>query len=140
VIVLDTNVLSEPLRARPDRNVLAWLESVEDVAITSVSVGEVLTGVRLLPEGRRRRGLLAAIEATLTTFAERVLAYDEAAARIYAELQVQRRAAGAALSVEDGMIAAMCLSTSARLATRNVRDFDGLGLDLFNPWELQGDR
>jgi toxin FitB len=135
VIILDTNVLSEPLKSQPDSRVLGWLASAQgDVAVTSISVGELLTGVRRLPSGRRREGLLAAIEHTLTTFAGRVLPYDDAGARVYAHIQESRRLSGVPLSVEDGMIAAICSTRGAELATRNVQDFEGLGLELINPW------
>jgi predicted nucleic acid-binding protein len=135
MIVLDTNVLSEPLKSQPSAEVLRWIAATDAAATTSVSVGELLTGVGLLPAGRRREGLQAAIERTLTSFSDNVLPYDEAAARSYAELQERRRSVGAPLSVEDGMIAAICASRSLRLATRNIRDFQGLGLELINPWE-----
>jgi toxin FitB len=135
MIVLDTNVLSEPLKLRPDEQVLAWLASLdEEAGVTSISVGELLTGVRALPVGRRREGLLEAIEATLRTFAGSVLAYDEAAARHYARLQESRRGAGRPLAVEAGMIAAICVARGTTLATRNTCDFAGLGLDLVDPW------
>lgn len=135
MIVLDTNVLSEPLRTRPEPRVLAWLEAVTDsVALTSISVGEILTGVRRLPEGRRREGLLAEVERSFTIYAAQVLPYDEAAARIYAQLQAVRRANGHPLSVEDGMIAAICQSRGLALATRNAKDFQALGIDLIDPW------
>jgi toxin FitB len=136
MIVLDTNVLSEPLKQQPDEHVLAWLSSLdEEAGVTSVSVGELLTGVRALPVGRRREGLLEAIESTLGTFAGSVLAYDESAARRYARLQELRRAAGRPpLAVEDGMIAAICAARGTTLATRNTADFVGLGLDLIDPW------
>lgn len=135
MIVLDTNVLSEPLKIRPDEHVLAWLGSLDEVAgVTSVSVGELLTGVRALPTGRRRQGLLEAIESTLRTFAGAVLAYDEPAARHHARLQERRRAAGRPLAVEDGMIAAICTARGATLATRDTTDFTGLDLDLIDPW------
>ncbi len=135
MIVLDTNVLSEPLRLRPDERVLEWFGALEDeTAVTAVSVGELLVGVRALPEGRRPAGLLDAIESTLRTFAGSVLAYDEAAARHYARLQVERRAIGRVLAVEDGMIAATCLAHGAVLATRNTADFAGLGVEIIDPW------
>jgi predicted nucleic acid-binding protein len=135
MIVLDTNVLSEPLRLQPDERVLAWLATLEEeTAMTSVGVGELLVGARALPEGRRRAGLLDAIEMTLQSFAGSVLAYDEASARHYARLQEVRRTAGRPLSVEDGMIAATCLAHGAALATRNTVDFAGLGLELIDPW------
>ncbi|HEY0260392.1 MAG TPA: type II toxin-antitoxin system VapC family toxin [Lacisediminihabitans sp.] len=136
MIVLDTNVLSEPLRAQPDPRVLGWFAALtEETTLTAISVGEILIGVRRLPEGRRRSGLTAAIDRLLASYADQVMPYDEPAARVYAGLQESRRAAGRPLSVEDGMIAAVCLHRGARLATRNVRDFDGLGVDLINPWE-----
>jgi toxin FitB len=135
MIVLDTDVLSEPMRLRPDARVLAWLTGLEEEsAVTSVTVGELLTGIRTLPEGRRRDGLLAAVEATLGTFAGSVLAYDDAAARRCAQLHEVRRAAGRPLSVEDGMIAAICLVAGATLATRDASGFAGLGLELVDPW------
>lgn len=135
MIVLDTNVLSEPLKARPDERVLNWLGSLREASgVTSVSVGELLTGVRALPAGRRRDGLLESIESTLSTFAGNVLPYDEPAARVYARLQELRRAAGRSLAVEDGMIAAICTSRRMTLATRNTADFAGLDLELVDPW------
>ncbi len=135
MIVLDTNVLSEPMKARPDEHVLAWLGSLSEVTgVTSVSVGELLTGVRALPAGRRRAGLLEAIDSTLRTFAGNVLGYDETAARAYARLQERRRAAGHPLASEDGMIAAICATRGTTLATRNTTDFAGLDLELIDPW------
>ncbi len=135
MIVLDTNVLSEPLKQQPNEHVLAWLTSLEEEAgVTAISVGELLTGVRALPAGRRRTGLLETIESTLMAFRGAVLAYDEAAARDYARLQESRRGAGRPLAVEDGMIAAICVARGRTLATRNTSDFAGLGLDLIDPW------
>lgn len=136
MIILDTNVLSEPLKSGPDATVLTWLESVrESATVTSISVGEMLTGVRRLPAGRRREGLLSAIERTVAAFAEKILPYAEAEARVYARMQESRRESGVPLSVEDGMIAAICSTHDGRLATRNVKDFQGLGIELINPWD-----
>lgn len=134
MIVLDTNVLSEPLCPRPDARVLGWLERNPDVGVTSVTVGELLSGARMLPHGRRREGLLDGIERMVESHSDRVFAYDEHAARTYATLQERRREAGSSLAVEDGMIAATCLSVGAVLATRNIKDFAGLGLELIDPW------
>jgi toxin FitB len=136
VIVLDTNVLSEPLRPRPDRAVVQWLGAQSDVAVTAVTVGELYVGVRLLPQGKRREELLLAIETALERHSGRVLAYDEPSARIYARLQEARRASGRPLTVEDGMIAAIALCHGALLATRNVDDFGDLGLDVIDPWTM----
>lgn len=138
MIVLDTNVLSEPLRARPSAEVLAWLESqTETLALTAISVGELLTVVRLLSPGRRRAGLEAAIEVVLAAHADRVLPYDEPAARHYSRIMESRRTSGHPMSVEDGMIAAICLARGAGLATRNLKDFDGLGLEVIDPWDVR---
>lgn len=137
MIVLDTNVLSETVREQPDPPVLAWLGSQTNVATTSITVGELLTGARLLPHGQRRDALLSAIEDTVGEFRDSVLPYDESAAAVYAELQEQRTAAGRPLSVEDGMIAAICRCRGCPLATRNVKDFLDLGIDLINPWDVE---
>jgi len=132
VIVLDTNVLSEPLRPAPSGKVVAWMSSQTDVAVTAVSVAELLVGARRLPPGVRKERLIADIEVILS--GARVLSFDERAARVYARMQESRRAAGHALSVEDGMIAAIAAVHHAALATRNTADFEGLDLDLINPW------
>lgn len=135
MIVVDTNVLSEPLRAVPSTRVLGWLATPgDDVYVTSVTVGEILRGVRLMPEGRRRRELWSGIDSLLGRFRHQVLDYDIRAAEQYAFLSEERRRAGRAISVEDGMIAAICLVHGARLATRNTKDFDELGIELIDPW------
>jgi predicted nucleic acid-binding protein len=135
VIVLDTNIISETVRAQPSPTVMQWLTSSnEPFAITTVTIGELLTGVRLLPQGKRRTSLMAAIEQVLLRWAV-TLPYDEAAARIYAAMREQARAQGRGLSVEDGMIAAISAAHGASLATRNVSDFDFLPIPTVNPWE-----
>jgi predicted nucleic acid-binding protein len=137
MIVLDTNVLSEPLKQHPDEGVIAWLSGIdEETCVTAISVGELLTGVRALPAGRRRTGLLDAIGRTLDGFAGAVLPYDADAAHRYAHLQEIRRSAGRPLSVEDGMIAAICAVRGTALATRDVGDFEGLGIELIDPWTV----
>jgi predicted nucleic acid-binding protein len=141
VIVLDTTVLSEPLKERPDERLLAWLAAIEGrVVITAISVGELLVGARLLPPGRRRERLIAAVDRVLATHGAEVLPYDAAAAGRYAEMQERRRVLGRPLSVEDGMIAAICARHGARLATRNVRDFHGLDLEVIDPWSAGSGR
>jgi predicted nucleic acid-binding protein len=134
MIVLDTNVVSEAVRANPSPTAMTWLaRRNEEFAITAITVGELLSGVRLLPKGRRREGLMAAVEDVLLRWAIR-LPYDEAAARAYAVVREHARRLGRGLSVEDGMIAAICATRGARLATRNVRDFDFLPIPVVNPW------
>jgi predicted nucleic acid-binding protein len=135
VIVLDTNVVSETVRDLPSPAVMQWLEKCDEpMAITTVTIGELLSGVRLLPNGRRRDGLMTAIEKVLLRWAVN-LPYDEIAARIYAAMREQAHRQGRGLSVEDGMIAAICAAHGATLATRNVADFDFLPVPIRNPWE-----
>lgn len=136
MIVLDTNVLSETLGPQPHAGVITWLRHAPaNTTLTAVSVGEILTGIRLLPQGRRREGLTSAAKELLATFGDRVLPYDERAARNYAKMHESRRRIGQPLSVEDGMIAAICRTNGAVLATRNVKDFHRLGVELIDPWE-----
>jgi toxin FitB len=137
VIVLDTNVLSEAMRTRPDKTVATWLSGpyADDAYTTAISVGEILTGIGMLPRGKRRDRLRQITERLLEELKDRVLAYDTHAATIYAQLHEKRRIAGRPLSVEDGMIASICARENARLATRNVRDFADLEIELVNPWE-----
>lgn len=140
MIVLDTNVLSEVLRLMPEPRVLSWLSSHPRPSLftTAVTRGEVLYGVRLLPEGRRRQGLWSAALAIFDEdFAGQVLTFDSGAADAFADIAADRRSAGKPISQLDAMIAAIARSRGAVLATRNVRDFEGCGIAVVNPW---GDR
>ncbi len=137
MIILDTNVLSELLRPAPEAHVLAWLEeqSPASVFTSAVTQGEILYGIRLLPESQRRRKLWdAALTIFNEDFAGRVLSFDGEAAVAYAEISASRRAAGRAISQFDATIAAVTRSHGAVLATRNGKDFEGCGIDLVDPW------
>jgi predicted nucleic acid-binding protein len=135
VIVVDTNVLSEPLQRTPDPGVLAWLaEHGHEIALTAITVHELLYGVQRLPKGKRRTGLAEAIERLIRGAGDRVLEYDEEAARTHATLRVARETTGQVSSVEDGMIAAIAVAHRAVLATQNVTDFEGFGVQVVNPW------
>jgi predicted nucleic acid-binding protein len=137
VIVLDTNVLSELLRAEPEARVLAWLEAQPGGSLftTTVTQGEILLGIGVLPPGRRRSALATAARAVFDEdLAERVLPFDGDAAVAFAEIGAARRALGRPISQADAMIAATARSRGAGLATRNIRDFEHCGLDLVNPW------
>jgi predicted nucleic acid-binding protein len=137
VIVLDTNVVSELMRPEPNPAVLAWVDaqSDRDLWLCSVVVSELLYGLARLPMGSRRAQLTQAFEAMLAEdFAGRVLAFDLPAAVVYADLVSTREQQGQPLAMADSQIAATCLAHGARLATRNVRDFEGLGLSWVNPW------
>lgn len=135
MIVLDTNVLSEPLRAGPDPRVLSWLsEHSRDVAITAITVAELRFGVLRLPGGRRRDELMNAVDALLRDAADRTFSFDASAAEIAGRLRAEREASGRAVSTEDTMIAAICLAGGHSLATRNTRDFADAGIELHDPW------
>lgn len=137
MIVIDTNVLSEVLRPVPEPRVLAWLSSRPRSSLftTSVTRGEVLFGLRLLPEGLRRQGLWSAALAIFDVdFSGQTLDFDSGAADAFAEISATRRQAGKPISQFDAMIAAIARSRGAGLATRNVRDFEDCGVDVVNPW------
>lgn len=137
MIVLDTNVVSELMRGSPQQTVLAWFgaQSPSSLFVTTVTEAEILTGIALLPYGRRQRGLSEAATRVFTTlFAGRILVFDSDAANIYAEIFAQRHAAGRPISQADCQIAAIARSREASIATRNVTDFEGIEVELIDPW------
>ncbi len=137
MIVLDTNVISEVFRPHPDAKVVAWLESLSgEVAITAITLAELLAGVRRLPDGRRRTALAERIESTLQPYRQSraVLAFDDAAADHYADILAARERAGLPISTADAQIAAICRRHEAVCATRNLKDFASTGIELVDPW------
>jgi predicted nucleic acid-binding protein len=138
VIVLGTNVLSELVRPAPHPAVLAWAARVPRTGIATTAITEAETRLRLalLPDGQRRDALPDAVEALFADLlAERVLAFDRAAALHYAAIVVARRAAGRPVTTADAMIAAIARAHgAAALATRNIADLEGCGLALIDPW------
>jgi toxin FitB len=136
MIVLDTNVVSELMRAAPSAEVVAWVhrQSAAEVCTTSVTLAEVRYGIARLPAGRRRDLLRAAADDVFGTFADQVLTFDGAAAVHYADIVVEREHSGSPISGFDAQIAAVCRTHHASLATCNTDDFDRLGLDLIDPW------
>ncbi|MGA8276940.1 MAG: type II toxin-antitoxin system VapC family toxin [Rhodanobacteraceae bacterium] len=140
MIILDTNVLSDTLRPAPSATVLEWLASKPAAALftTTITRGEILYGVRLLPKGRRRDALWHAVQAIFDEdFARRILSFDSHAADAYADIAAARKTAGQAISQLDAMIAATARSRGAALATRNIKDFSACGIELVNPWGKQ---
>ena len=137
MIVLDTNVVSELMRDSPQQAVRAWFraQSVSSLFVTTVTEAEILTGIALLPDGRCRRGLSdAAARVFAVLFAGRILVFDSDAANIYAEIFTQRHTSGRPISQADCQIAAIARSRDAALATRNVSDFEGVEVEIINPW------
>ncbi len=137
MIVLDTNVLSELRRPNPDLSVINWFtdQVTSHLHMTTISEAELRYGVEMLPAGRRREKLMVGIERLFrVVFAGRILPFDSRAARSYAAIAASRRAAGRPISQADCQIAAIAHSVGASIATRNVRDFEGCGVDVINPW------
>jgi toxin FitB len=137
MIVLDTNVLSEALRPVPEPSVLNWLADQPSASLftTAITRGEILCGIRLLSDGKRRKGLWDAANKVFDEdFADHVLSFDGDAADMYADIAASRRIAGKPISQFDAMIAAMARSRGAILATRNVKDFESCGIELVSPW------
>ncbi len=137
MIILDTNVISEVMRPIPAASVSRWLETQQRASVfsTTVTQAEILFGIHLMPEGKRRDGLLGAA----TTFfnvrlAGKVLSFDGDAAVAFSRLAADRRRSGRPISHPDAQIASITLSLGATLATRNVRDFEHCGIEMVNPW------
>jgi len=140
VIVLDTNVVSELMKATPTAAVVAWIGRSDsaDFCTTSITEAEVLNGVLALPAGRRRRALEQAADAMFAEdFAGRILPFDRRAAPAYAEIVTERDRQGPPISQFDAQIGAITRSVGAVLATRNVDDFDHCGISVVNPWESE---
>jgi len=137
VILLDTNVVSELMRSSPDHAVEAWVADhpAEELFFSAIGEAELRYGVAVMPAGRRRDRLSSGIEAMLyEDFEGRVLPFDSDAARAYAEVASARRASGRPVPTADCQIAAIARSRGMSVATRNVRDFADMGVDLIDPW------
>lgn len=137
MILLDTNVLSELMKARPDPAVVGWLDRhpLASVWISSISVMELHFGLELLDAGRRKSELRAALDRlTSATFGERVAPFDATAAVAAGRLAAARRRGGSTVDHRDTQIAGIALAHGAILVTRNPRDFADLGIDVANPW------
>ena len=137
MIVLDTNVVSELMVPRPSAKVVEWVseQRAPTLYLTTISEAELRYGAAILPAGRRRERLLSEIEGMLQKdFEGRVLPFDRSAAFNYPEVAAARRYSGHPISHADCQIAAIARSNGAAVATRNVRDFEGCGVDIIDPW------
>jgi predicted nucleic acid-binding protein len=137
VIILDTNVVAELMRPEPSPQVSAWVRGRDrrDLRTTSITLAEIRYGIAQLPDGRRKTVLLDAAEDIFRAFADQILPVDEAAAVHYAAIAGTRERAGKPIAGFDALIAGVCRSRGARLATRNQPDFDGIGIEVINPWD-----
>jgi hypothetical protein len=137
MILLDTNVVSEPLRHAPEARVIEWMDAqpLETLFLTAVTVAELRAGVALLPTGKRRAGLQTDLEKrVLPLFAGRVLPFDLSCTQHYAELITKGRAAGLAIATADGYIAAIAAANGLAVATRDTTPFEAAGVTVINPW------
>ena len=137
MIILDTNVLSELLRPAPAGQVERWLAAQDGTKVyfTTVGEAELRLGVAILPAGKRRAVLTTAIEGLLDEdFRDRILPFDRPAARAYATIAAERRAAGRPISQFDCQIAAIARAREATVVTRNTSDYEGCGIELIDPW------
>jgi predicted nucleic acid-binding protein len=136
VIILDTNVVSELMRPEPAAQVANWVRDRDrrELRTTAITVAEVRYGIARLPDGRRKQVLLAAADEVFSAFEDQVLPVDTAAAEHYAAIASSRERAGKPIAGFDALIAAVCRCQGATLATRNVSDFDGTGIEIINPW------
>ena len=138
MILLDTNILSELMRPAPEAAVERWLagQPPASVFISAITEAELRYGLALMPVGRRRSTIAAEIEGMLgEDFRGRILPFDIPAAVAFAEIAADRRQAGRPISQADAQIAAIARSRGAALATRNVADFEGCGIEVVNPWK-----
>lgn len=143
MILLDTNVVSETLRPAPDPLIVRWLDQrSSDCAISAITILELRVGLARLPKGRRRETLEAFLDRIVRRFALRTFAFDHHAAEASARLFAQARASGRGIQnlpdmFADLQIAGIALANGLSLATRNTRDFAGLGLDIIDPWKAK---
>lgn len=137
MIVLDTNVISEVIKPDPTAEVTAWLarERPSNIFTTAITQAELLYGIELMPRGRRRSALEAAITRILRELlVDRIMPFDSDAGEVYARIAASRRAMGRPISEADAQIAAIVHSRGASLATRNAADFEHCGIKVVNPW------
>ncbi|MHB8346058.1 MAG: PIN domain-containing protein [Acidiferrobacterales bacterium] len=138
MIILDTNVVSEPMKPNGNPTVQTWLDqqAAETLYLTTTSLSELLVGIEMLPDGKRKEGLDVALsELVMRLFGSRILSFDQQAAMAYASLIGRARAGGCLISVADGQIAAIAAVHGFSVATRDIAPFVAAGVPVINPWE-----
>ncbi|MGB4811324.1 MAG: type II toxin-antitoxin system VapC family toxin [Methylophilaceae bacterium] len=139
MILLDTNVISEPLKASGDPKIVAWInaQNIETLYLSTIGLAELRFGIAVLPEGKRKNMLHSSLEQrVLPLFEGRILSFDTAASQAYAVLRSRARAAGQAIAPADGYIAAIAMTNGLAIATRDTKPFIVAGLTVINPFDL----
>lgn len=137
MILLDTNVISEPLRRTPEPRVIEWIDSqrLETLYLSAITVAELRAGIALLPTGKRRSGLQENLQKrVLPLFGGRVLSFDLSCTQHYATLVAKARQTGLAIAAADGYIAAIAAASGFAVATRDINPFEAAGVTVINPW------
>ncbi|MDR1968558.1 MAG: type II toxin-antitoxin system VapC family toxin [Burkholderiaceae bacterium] len=141
MILLDTNVLSEPLKPRPNPALLAWMnaQALETLHICTISLAEMRFGMAIMPDGKRKKNMKQWLEEHMVPLFEgRVLAFDAAPAAVYGQLRANAGAAGKAIDAVDGYIASIVFTHGLSVATRDIAPFSAAGLKVINPWGTGG--
>ena len=135
MILVDTNIWSELSRPQPDRLVQAWeTAQAPRLWLATVVIGELLSGAHMLPDGKRKQAFLDGYDALIEAHSDRIVDFDLAASRLYGGIVAFQIRAGRTPGTAETQIAATALALGMALATRNVRHFEGLGLELIDPW------
>jgi predicted nucleic acid-binding protein len=138
MIILDTNVIAELMREVPDSKVASWIQRIatKNLALTVIVVAEILRGLERLPKGKRRQRLEQSFKEFIQQgFRGRIYPFDEEAAYLYGGIATGREKAGLSVDPVDLMIASIAKNLQASIATRNIKDFEGCGITLINPWQ-----
>lgn len=138
MILLDTNVLSELMRIKPEQSIILWMDSFDykELGITSITVAEILYGIGLLPAGHKKQRLIEAARMLFEQdFNHRIFSFDQLAAVEYADIVLRHDKLGKPISMPDAQIASICRVFEYSLATRNIKDFENVSVTLINPWE-----
>ncbi len=139
MIILDTNVIAELMREVPDPNVASWIQGIDpqNLALTVIAITEILRGIEQLPKGKRRQKLEQSFKEFIQKgFGGRIFPFDQEAAYMYGGIAAGREKAGLSVDSVDLMIASIAKNLQASIATRNIKDFEGCGIILINPWQI----
>ncbi len=137
MIILDTNVISELMRAKPDPKVMGWVNEQMDLNLysTAITAAELRTGAAIMPSGKKKIKILEQLKMVFEEdFRNRILSFDDECAKFYAAITSERKLLGQPIAQVDAMIASICSKFGAAICTRDERGFSNCGLRVINPW------